>query len=365
MVDYAESVIASFAVSIVPIERRYATVTHRLAYIPEIIETERLICRRRATHGTKLAEIDGNASADVHVIKPVEHPYIRVFIRPGNDIHSGMPPFLILCRACKIPRVIAMHSNHQPVLHHIFRQDEVLNCQVGICHIARHTYITGLVHASCCADCIDTHLIPLVEDAVLRTAVRTISATSPSSILNLVKGFKNEEIPVVGKTLSYLKPHHRELLFDTPVCFFALHSTGQVYPVVTFARRVGRAKSIMVNVNNRFESCLMSHIHQFRHPVQPCFLNRISRSGSDMPHPCHRNTNRFEARVSHTVEGLLGGCFVAPSLFVRTTAIVSVHLVTKVPPNAHRHSKLNGIIIHRALFFLLRLTGGTTNHKGS
>lgn len=67
VINYPESVVAGFAVTVIPIEGRDTAVTHGLTYIPEVIEAERLIGRIRTAYGTKLTEINRNTAAYVHI----------------------------------------------------------------------------------------------------------------------------------------------------------------------------------------------------------------------------------------------------------------------------------------------------------
>ena len=128
--------------------------------------------------------------------------------------------------------------------------------------------------------------------------------------------------------------------------------------MVTLTRRVLRSVTVMVDVDDHNQTGFMRHLDQLRYAVQPTFLNRIGRCVTDMAHPGHRDTHGFETGFGYAVESLLGSGFVTPTFLVRTTVVVSVHLVTEVPSDTHGHTELYSLVVHRTSFLFLRFTGG-------
>ena len=96
VIYHAETVIARLAVTVVPVQRRDATVAHGLAYITEIIETERLVGRAGTTNCTELAEIYRYSATDIHVVQAVQHAHIRIFAYARYNIYTGVSPLVVL-----------------------------------------------------------------------------------------------------------------------------------------------------------------------------------------------------------------------------------------------------------------------------
>ena len=126
----------------------------------------------------------------------------------------------------------------------------------------------------------------------------------------------------------------------------------------TFARCVGCAETIVVDIDDHHQAGVMCHIDEFCHAIHPSFLDSVGGGVADMSHPCDRDADRFESGFRHSVESLLGSGFITPSFLVRATIVMGIHLVTEVPSDSHGHGELYRFVILRTCFFLLCLTGG-------
>ena len=272
-----------------------------------------------------------------------------------------MPPFLVLRRAGVVPWVVTMYRHHQPILHHIFGQDQVVHCQIGVADISRYADVSCLILSSRCADGVHAHLIPLVQHSVLRTAIGQVSASAPLAVLYLVQRLEDEVLALVAETLCYLQPDHRQLLLNLLISLFVRHRSRQVQPMGTLARCVISTEAIVVDIDNHLEVVLLRHQHQLLHAVEPVLLQGVRRRTAYMPHPCDGDADRTKAGFLKCAEGVFRRLGVPPTGLVRLSVEVRVHLVSEVPSHAHGERKIHCALLFRA--FVLLLTYGAT-HRG-
>ena len=84
--------------------------------------------------------------------------------------------------------------------------------KIRACAIAADTQVAGCIVAAGGTDGIYKNLLPFVEYGILFASVGGIGARAPSSVMNFIEAFKNEELAFVLETLGYLCPYGFELL---------------------------------------------------------------------------------------------------------------------------------------------------------
>ena len=148
--------------------------------------------------------------------------------------------------------------------------------KIRACAIAADTQVAGCIVAAGGTDGIYKNLLPFVEYGILFASVGGIGARAPSSVMDFIEAFKNEELAFVLETLGYLCPHGFELLFDSGIHVLVLCCSYDVKPAMLVKTVfVDVAVSVMMDVDNGFQSGFFSIFHYFCHAVHPVRVDVI------------------------------------------------------------------------------------------
>ncbi len=145
--------------------------------------------------------------------------------------------------------------------------------------------------------------------------------------MNLIERLKNQEIILVPELPGNLRPHGAYLLPYLGILLVIHRSSLDVKPIFAVT-------PVMMYVYNRIQPCIFSISHNLGNPVKPVIVNLILRSLSELSEPGHRYAHRLVACRLDLIEQCLSSLRIAPYSLSRNTIVVSIKLISEIPPHA-------------------------------
>lgn len=153
--------------------------------------------------------------------------------------------------------------------------------------------------------------------------------------MDFVERLKDIGVAFVFESVGDLSPDGGNLLFGGFVYFRVVGGFLYVEPVSA----VG---AIVVDVDYHVHACIFSVAGNFRHAVEPGFVDGVGGGFAELAEPGYGDAHGLYARCSDGIEEFLGGSGVAPGCLVGHAVYVCIHLVAQVPAQTERLGHFEG-----------------------
>lgn len=105
--------------------------------------------------------------------------------------------------------------------------------------------------------------------------------------------------------------------------------------------------SVVVDIDNRHQTCLLGIAYDLSHAVHPCLVYLVFWSRSDMSQPRDRDTYRCVPFAFRPSKVAWVSLCIAPGSFAGYTIVLSVELVAEVPSESEFLRYRPGIVCSR------------------
>ena len=151
--------------------------------------------------------------------------------------------------------------------------------------------------------------------------------------MNLIEGLEDQKIALVLELVGNLSPHGTDLLQQLLLNIRIDSSCLDIKPVLA-------VRSVMVHIDDCIQTSFLGISDNFSHSVQPCLLNLVIRSFSDMSHPGNRYSYCSESCSLYLVERCLSCLRITPECLSRHSVVLGIEMVSEVPSYSEPFSKL-------------------------